>query len=717
MTASKQHNQRLIPSGSQAENARNPIRHALDIIRNEGLFTFVGLIVKRIYWELIRFGYILRFKGTMPKGAKVITLGDIHINPPASPHQTPVDIFIYIHNSTAGIKECVESVQKNTPLPYQITLVADGSDEETRQYLAGLSDSFPIVWQDRKLGYPQALSQGLQVSMTEFAVLLNSNIRVTPGWLDGMLACMQSNPKIGLVGPLTNRSIDLVRLDNRSTINPARLTLPENSLPNPTGELISRYSRRIYPPVNKLDDRCLLVRRQMIDQPGVFKEDDWLRVVQAGWQTALVDSAYVNIVQADHTDPDNSHEKLELPGTLLAKDEEHSDINEGKTFSRQYRVLDGIYWHNRHIAERENLIRSGGEHFGGRRVLFILPVKGAGGGSNSVFLAVQAMRKMGVDAQIMNLSINRPSFVKSYPAVEVPILFGEMRDISDMAASYDALVATSNITVSWIAPALAKRSDLRVGYYIQDYEPYFYRSDSEGYRIAAASYNLIADQVRCVTNQWIYDQIEQHHGISSDLVGGHIDTDLFRPMPLPEAAQSNQPLRIAAMIRPSSERRNPRMTMQILQQASKLYGSKLEFLLFGCEPYDPGFAPLPKNFPWQLAGELRPAQIVNLLNQSDIFVDYSVFQGFGLTAIESMCCGLATIVPSHGGSGAFARHEENCLVVDTQDQDACFKALQRSIEDDTLRQKLQKNAISTGVQFYPELPAYNILKGLFPEEL
>jgi glycosyltransferase involved in cell wall biosynthesis len=306
--------------------------------------------------------------------------------------------------------------------------------------------------------------------------------------------------------------------------------------------------------------------------------------------------------------------------------------------------------------------------------------------------------------------------MKSYPAVDVPVLFGEIRDIPEMADSYDALVATSNITVSWIVPAQVKRSDLRVGYYIQDYEPYFYRPDSEGYRVAAASYNLIPNQVRCVTNQWISDQIEQQHAISSQLVGGHIDTDLFRPIPLPDSSPSEQPLRIAAMIRPSSERRSPRMTMQILQQASKLYGSKLEFLLFGCEPYDPGFAPLPKNFPWQLAGELRPAQIVNLLNQSDIFVDYSVFQGFGLTAIESMCCGLATIVPSKGGSDAFARHEENCLVVDTQDQDACFRTLQRLVEDDALRQKLQKNALSTGVQFYPELPAYNILKALFPVE-
>ena len=105
--------------------------------------------------------------------------------------------------------------------------------------------------------------------------------------------------------------------------------------------------------------------------------------------------------------------------------------------------------------------------------------------------------------------------------------------------------------------------------------------------------------------------------------------------------------------------------MEILQQVSKMYGSRLEFRLFGCEADDPGFAPLPQDFPWQLAGELRPTQIANLLNEADIFVDFSDFQALGLTALESMACGLAVIVPMHGGTGTFAKHEENCLVVDT----------------------------------------------------
>jgi len=387
---------------------------------------------------------------------------------------------------------------------------------------------------------------------------------------------------------------------------------------------------------------------------------------------------------------------------------------DGDAFSHADKVQEGAYWYARMASERVELITEGQARFNGRRVLFVLPVLGAGGGSNSVFLAAQAMRKMGVDAQIMNLEANRKSFMKSYPNVGVPVFFGTIQDIPSTAIQYDAVVATSNITVAWIAPALALRSDLVMGYYIQDYEAYFYPPESEGYRHAAESYTLLPNQVRCVTTQWIADQIRHHHEIDCHLVGGHIDTDLFRPRPLASLSASSQPIRIAAMIRPVSRRRSPGMTMEILQQVSRRYGSKLEFVLFGCEPYDPDFAPLPKNFPWKLAGELRPAQIANLLNESDIFVDYSVFQALGLTALEAMACGVATIVPSNGGTCTFARNAENCLVVDTSDPSASSAGLRRLIEDDTLRQEIQRNAIPTGVRFYPELPAVNILKALFP---
>jgi hypothetical protein len=325
------------------------------------------------------------------------------------------------------------------------------------------------------------------------------------------------------------------------------------------------------------------------------------------------------------------------------------------------------------------------------------------------------MQRMGVDVQIMNLRVHRSWFEKHYPGINLPVVFADMEEMPQLVADYDAVIATSNPTISWIAPVAGKHPHLVLGYYIQDYEPSFYAQGTHEFQRANVSYTLIPNLIRMVTTPWISDQIQLHHHVDSTIVGAHMDTDLFLPRPRANPSWPDRPLRITAMVRPTTARRNPKMTMAILQQASKMYGSKLEIRLFGCEPTDPGFAALDKDFPWQLAGQLRPTQVANLLNEADIFVDYSEYQAFGLTAIESMATGLAVIVPGEGGASFYAKHDKNSLVVDTHDQISCFNALQRLIEDDSLRLNLQVNAISTAARFFPELPTLTMLKALFSE--
>ena len=168
------------------------------------------------------------------------------------------------------------------------------------------------------------------------------------------------------------------------------------------------------------------------------------------------------------------------------------------------------------------------------------------------------------------------------------------------------------------------------------------------------------------------------------------------------------------MIRPASQRRNPQLHMEVLRRISKQYGPAVEINLFGTTLDDPGLGPLPQDFSWELAGELRPKQVASLLNYSDIFVDYSTFQALGITALESMACGLGVIVPKSGGADTFGVHEKNCLFVDTNDPEDCYGALHRLIADHHLRKTLQRNAIFTAPKFHLEGPTIKLLEAMFP---
>ena len=717
---------RFIPLGSQREAGMRATFRGINILRREGLISFLKRIRYKVSWQAKVTTQGIRFKLTTRGGSKVIEVEDIHVNPQPQPHQATVEIVICVHNALTDVQHCLDSVLKYTTSPFVLTLVDDGSDYDTRHYLADFAKEHQctLLCNDQALGYTLAANQGLRQSSAEFVILLNSDTVVSPDWLDRMVACAQSNPKIGLVGPLSNgatyQSIPEIIVNGDWANN----LLPSNISITQMGEWVAEISWRLYPEMKFLNGFCMMIRHQMMDQIGYFDEENFgvgygeendycLRARQAGWQLALADDTYIYHAQSRSYNQDRRRKLSQRASTRLTQKHGQFIIDEGTTDCRENRILEGIRSHSRYIIEREELLQQGRERFANRRVLFVLPIWVSGGGANVIVLTAQAMRRMGVDAQIMNLHVHRPSFESSYPNLNVPVVYGDIGDIPNYAISYDAVVATFNPTVSWITPVLKQRSDLKIGYYIQDYEPYFYTPNTDGFHKAADSYTLIPNLVRCVTTQWIYDQIQHHHGVPCYIIGASFDTDLFWPRPHQDPTWPDRPLRIAAMIRPHSERRSPRMTMEIMKQASKMYGSMLEFKLFGCKPSDPGFAPLPKDFPWHLAGELRPMQIANLLNETDIFVDYSVFQALGLTAMESMSCGVATIVPDYGGTKTFAKNEENCLVVDTHDPTACFNALQRLIEDHTLRQKIQKNAISAAIQFHPELPTYNLLSALF----
>jgi glycosyltransferase involved in cell wall biosynthesis len=293
------------------------------------------------------------------------------------------------------------------------------------------------------------------------------------------------------------------------------------------------------------------------------------------------------------------------------------------------------------------------------------------------------------------------------------MIYGEISDLPQVAKHYDAVIATSYITVYWAAQLAALHPKLPIAYYIQDYEPYFDEPGSQGYLKAAASYTLLPNLVRCCTTPWIQQIILHKHQAPTTVLGPSLDIDQF--FPRSRRWPASKGLRVAAMIRPSTPRRNPRGTMEILQRASREFGPALEPVIFGASLGELRDAGMPLSFPCKLTGRINQRQVALLMNEVDIFVDYSVFQGLGLTALEAMACGAAAVVPKYGGTSSFARNELNCLVINTHDSIACYASLQRLLTDSALRLNLGRNGISSAVQYYPELPALKLLQSIFPE--
>ena len=113
-------------------------------------------------------------------------------------------IIIPTLNQLEYLRMCVDSIFRHTFVPYEIIVVDNGSTDGTAEYLESMRGRVRYRLLDRNYGFAGAVNRGLMMAKGQTIVLLNNDTVVTARWLDNLLACLKSNERIGLVGPVTN---------------------------------------------------------------------------------------------------------------------------------------------------------------------------------------------------------------------------------------------------------------------------------------------------------------------------------------------------------------------------------------------------------------------------------------------------------------------------------------------------------------------------------
>lgn len=639
-----------------------------------------------------------------------------------------VEIIVCVHNALEDVKSCVSSLIRHSVAQSRIIIVDDGSDEDTREYLRGICEeqNATLLRNETARGYTFAANQGLRASSAGYVVLLNSDTIVTPGWIEKLVACCESNPKIGLVGPLSNtaswQSIPRIEEDSDWATNP----LPAGVSVAEMGGLVAKYSAQLYPWMSFLNGFCLMIRREVMGTIGLFDEeifgrgygeenDYCLRARKAGWLLALADDAYVHHAQSKSY----SHEKRKMladhAGMQLATKHGGEVISEGVEQCKWDRTLVSIRAKAAAYLARESVATGAKTRWEGKRILFVLPIMHAGGGGNVVITEARAMMRMGVAVTLLNLAVHKRAFEQSYPSLDVPVIYvNSIADIPAQAVSYDAVIATANHSVQWIAPLQSAARAPALGYYIQDFEPYFFSEGTSAYQIAMASYTLVPTMRLFTKTQWNRDEVFVKTGRSAAVVGASVDVDQFFPRRC-EPNSGCDALHVVAMVRPSTPRRNPEGTIEVLSRLKDAFGDRIRVSIFGAEKDGP---PIPGGNAatrFKNHGQLSVEQSARLLSSAHLFVDMSHFQAMGLTAMEAMACGAVPVVPRAGGAASFAQHGVNALVVDTSNVDEVIETVAAFMNDGEKRRAMQGAALEAVARFFPEGPASAILEALFQE--
>ena len=116
-------------------------------------------------------------------------------------------IIILTFNELKYTKECIESIRKHTPEQHQIILIDNGSTDGTVKWLrqiAADNKNYKVIENSENLGFAKGCNQGISEANGEYILLLNNDVVVTEGWLNGLLECLSSSADTGIVGPMTN---------------------------------------------------------------------------------------------------------------------------------------------------------------------------------------------------------------------------------------------------------------------------------------------------------------------------------------------------------------------------------------------------------------------------------------------------------------------------------------------------------------------------------
>lgn len=208
-------------------------------------------------------------------------------------------IVVPVFNAAGETRRCLQALAGTVDKGQADVIVID--DASTDPAVAPLLDQLPNHWvvvrNEHNLGFVATANLGMALAGRSDVILLNADTQVGRGWLDAILECADSDPRIGSITPLTNHG-EIAALPEFCRPNP----WPDN--PDLWGRAARESGPPTYPDIPTAVGFCMYLRRAAIDQVGSFdelafgrgygEENDWCcRASTAGWRHVLCDHAFV----------------------------------------------------------------------------------------------------------------------------------------------------------------------------------------------------------------------------------------------------------------------------------------------------------------------------------------------------------------------------------------------------------------------------------------
>jgi len=192
-------------------------------------------------------------------------------------------IIILNYNGTDFLKNCIDSILKETNKEIEIIVVDNNSPDNSGKKYSNEYSQCKFILNKKNLGVPEGLNVGIKNSNGEFIVLLNNDLIVTPGWLDGFFSAYEKYG-VALYQPKFLKMKNINELDGTGNM----INLFGFAFARAKGKQdLGQYEKT--EEVSYASGTCMFIPRKIIDEIGLFdgKFFAYHEEVDFGWRARL----------------------------------------------------------------------------------------------------------------------------------------------------------------------------------------------------------------------------------------------------------------------------------------------------------------------------------------------------------------------------------------------------------------------------------------------
>jgi GT2 family glycosyltransferase len=624
--------------------------------------------------KLLRREYPLRRSFDPFEGLPSYPLGDFRDQEPIESGETPLlakpdvvfqqprgdgdcAVVIPIHGAIQWVDLCLRAlfIPENEGLVSSVILVDDGSTPEEFETLLTIAKRYPntsVLKSNGPRGFGAACNAGALFADANYILFLNSDCLVGPATVSSLIDTLTRETSVGMVCPVANSAANLsvdipagrsfIELD-RALSNQAR----GNSLTHDACTVVGH---------------CLMVNRKCWRDVGGFdlswgrgygeESDLQMRAEKLGWYAAVTGNTYVYHFGG---------------GSFGAIARERAQLQTRnhrrfmKLWTPEYRKLQSRSLGRDVIRESELRLAASLPHEHKIDVLFVLPgVRQDVGGLHVAIELINELILGGIEARAVILGSLTDEQLAGYREAMLfkPLVIANEEELMQNSSLKPRVVVATLFSTAGPAARFASRKGATLVNFVQGYEIYF--DNARWFNEAREALSLSSEVV--VTSEWLTQKISPlvPQGVEVRKLQLGANPSLFFPR---HRTPTETRLRVMVIIRNSPDK--GQWVLAEFVDALAKHRDK-----FSLTVISPDGQPVPVSAEWLCDDETRLAklpvakfELAKLYRESDILVDASFHEGFGLVPLEAMMSGCVVVSSDSGGVNDFLVDGENGRII------------------------------------------------------